>query len=97
MLRMGSKETGRLTAVLEPSTTSKTPVLETDYAYTTLNGSSTATTQVSINQVGLPGVETPVARSFMYDGSFVDRSLGVSWTRSFVDRRDAHFVGTDGY
>ena len=59
---------GRLTAVMEPSTTSKTPVIETDYAYSTVNGSSTATTQVSINQVGLPGVETPVARSFMYDG-----------------------------
>ena len=59
---------GRLTAVMEPSTTSKTPVIETDYAYSTVNGSSTAAAQVGIDQVGVAGVETPVARGFMYDG-----------------------------
>ena len=52
---------GRLTAVLEPPTTSKTPAIETDYAYDALNDLST------VNQVGVSG-ETAVARSFVYDG-----------------------------
>jgi len=51
---------GRLTAVLEPNT-SKTPAIETDYAYDALNDLST------VNQVGVSG-ETAVARSFVYDG-----------------------------
>jgi RHS repeat-associated protein len=51
---------GRLTAVLEPNT-SNAPAIETDYTYTALNDLST------VNQVGLPS-ETPVARSFGYDG-----------------------------
>jgi RHS repeat-associated protein len=51
---------GRLTSVLEPSSTSQLPSLETDYKYNTLDNLT------QVNQVGITG-ELPRVRSFTYD------------------------------
>lgn len=51
---------GRLTKVLEPSSTSKSPTLETDYAYDALGD------LLSVNQKGVSG-EVARTRSFSYD------------------------------
>jgi RHS repeat-associated protein len=51
---------GRLIQVLEPSATSQSPSVETDYAYDTLNNLT------GVNQLGASG-ETPRSRGFTYD------------------------------
>ena len=53
---------GRLTQVLEPSSTSQSPTLPTNYTYDALGNLK------SVNQVGLSGSESPRNRSFAYDG-----------------------------